>query len=133
MSELAVVVLVNLHEDVYLAGIWKNDIVRGLFWQRVTSTMAENSEIMESIPSWSWASCPGQVRFIGVLGPKDHMNAIVPSQKSFQTVLHDFHRKCISKEIECCINLSLLDPFGQVNGGTLKINTWTMSYKHSRP
>ncbi|KAE9366635.1 HET-domain-containing protein, partial [Stipitochalara longipes BDJ] len=39
----------------YLAGIWRDDITRGLLWQR-SQALAPITNKLASVPSWSWAS-----------------------------------------------------------------------------
>ena len=63
----------NLLRDEYCAGLWKNDIIRGMCWWRDTMPIkdvraieARQREHDDSIPSWSWASVIGQ-RVMNVL------------------------------------------------------------------
>lgn len=57
----------NLLRDEYCAGLWKNDIIRGMCWRRKTMPIkdvgaieARQREYDDSIPSSSWASVIGQ-------------------------------------------------------------------------
>jgi len=44
----------------YVAGLWKEDLIAGLLWFRVGSTDAPTSS---NLPTWSWARFSGEVRF----------------------------------------------------------------------
>ncbi|KAF2108726.1 heterokaryon incompatibility protein-domain-containing protein [Lophiotrema nucula] len=46
--------------DVYIAGLWKNDLVRGLLWEVPRGDTSSRDYIA---PSWSWASSGGRVYF----------------------------------------------------------------------
>ena len=53
-------VVSQLTNDIYLAGLWQNDLARGLTWKRdPTSSLAEmpvrKVELPYRAPSWSWA------------------------------------------------------------------------------
>ena len=56
----------NLLRDQYCAGLWKNDIIRGMCWWRsdiptkdFTAIKARQRKRDDFIPSWSWASVIG--------------------------------------------------------------------------
>lgn len=56
----------NLLRDEYCAGLWKNDIIRGMCWARSTvpkrdfrAIKAGQTERNDYLPSWSWASVIG--------------------------------------------------------------------------
>ena len=48
--------------DVYLAGIWRGDLARGLLWAPHDSNQTSRYAQYVS-PTWSWASVKGQVHF----------------------------------------------------------------------
>jgi hypothetical protein len=53
----------------YLAGLWKPSIAAQLLWGRESERYSNADEVLASqlanhFPSWSWASCPGETRFI---------------------------------------------------------------------
>ena len=48
--------------DVYLAGIWRDDLSRGLLWTPHNSSHASRHSQYVA-PTWSWASIKGQVFF----------------------------------------------------------------------
>lgn len=55
--------IASITHDRYYAGIWKNEVIRGLSWQVVKSS----SRVQMSgylAPSWSWSSLKGGVRFV---------------------------------------------------------------------
>lgn len=45
----------------YLAGMWENDAMHGILWQRVGSSLARPSDFQA--PSWSWLSVEGAVTY----------------------------------------------------------------------
>ncbi|KAH7304630.1 heterokaryon incompatibility protein-domain-containing protein [Rhexocercosporidium sp. MPI-PUGE-AT-0058] len=55
-------VMQNEIGDVYLAGLWKNDLAHQLLWERIGTTDLKGVSTCEksTAPSWSWASigCP---------------------------------------------------------------------------
>ncbi len=54
-----------MDEDVYLAGIWAKDLIRGLLWVSVLSdTGVTKSKRASHIPSWSWASYCGGINLL---------------------------------------------------------------------
>ena len=100
LSGIAKAYLGKLPHDTYLAGLWKNDLVRGLYW-------AKNSDYEQALerpdvylaPSWAWAS---------VRGPIFH-----PEIKSFVDG---------PRVVHCKVETAGLDPLGQVRGGILKVH-----------
>jgi hypothetical protein len=51
-------------DDIYLAGMWLNDWMGGLFWQPVSEPLTAPPGMKEPrAPSWSWASLDGPVIF----------------------------------------------------------------------
>lgn len=66
ISGLAAAMNALLVEDVYLAGIWKRDLLRGLSWVPASSATGGTSlDKIPNVPSWSWASYPRGVHFLG--------------------------------------------------------------------
>jgi hypothetical protein len=52
------------HEDVYLAGIWRSDLLNHLSWFRCIRRGAPSNIVNEyRAPSWSWAAVDGEVNF----------------------------------------------------------------------
>ena len=49
-------------DEVYLAGIWRDDLSRGLLWNPHDSSGASRHSRYVA-PTWSWASIKGQVHF----------------------------------------------------------------------
>lgn len=47
--------------DKYLAGIWKDDVVRGIMWQRVSVDDETRRPLEYRAPTWTWASIDGAV------------------------------------------------------------------------
>lgn len=58
--------------DTYLAGIWKDDLLRGLLWRKDSQhkTRIERPDTYLA-PSWSWASATGPIRFEPLFTPED--------------------------------------------------------------
>ncbi|KAK1750393.1 hypothetical protein QBC47DRAFT_353360 [Echria macrotheca] len=52
----------------YVAGLWLADIRRGLLWELVSETPGKR---IASIPTWSWASISGSVKWPGVYTDDD--------------------------------------------------------------
>jgi len=95
-----------LHSQ-YLAGLWKDDLVRDLMWEsaRPLERPANHYRIPElRSPSWSWASINGEVQY---------------------------HEACLDKDLyikatieECTVHVVTdLAPFGEVSGGCLAIRS----------
>jgi hypothetical protein len=67
LGGLASALLDKYREDYgaqYCAGLWVNDILNGIVWQRIDSSTLERPEAAAgegSAPSWSWLSVKGQV------------------------------------------------------------------------
>jgi hypothetical protein len=52
------------HEDVYLAGIWRSDLLHHLSWFRCIRKDTPSNIVNEyRAPSWSWAAVDGEVNF----------------------------------------------------------------------
>ncbi|MCJ1396867.1 hypothetical protein MMC11_000057 [Xylographa trunciseda] len=96
--------------DQYCAGLWKNDIIRGLMWDRLRPRQMLSSGLNQQsapsnyrIPSWSWASVKGRA-------------------VSFYRLTEDgwtFTEQ--AKVLEVGITPRLKDPFGQIREGFLVI------------
>jgi hypothetical protein len=60
-------------DSVYCAGLWENDMLRGLSWLRIPDNPLDHGKALARrrsrypatvpAPSWSWASCDHQVQF----------------------------------------------------------------------
>ena len=64
----------KLLRDEYCAGLWRNNIIRGLCWVRIGPPKRTKKELEGkdcSLPSWSWASVVGG-RIINVLEEEEH-------------------------------------------------------------
>ncbi|KAI0975007.1 hypothetical protein F4678DRAFT_359383 [Xylaria arbuscula] len=60
LSALASTAASKLEADIYLAGLWRNNLVRDLLWRRESQTL-RNLDIR--CPSWTWASYGGAITF----------------------------------------------------------------------
>jgi hypothetical protein len=103
----------------YLAGIWAHDTLGGLCWYpRVSKTGPWPPSTVDSIPSWSWASHPGEVYFLD----------LKPDLTGVRKDSHVRHRG-IAHARKICEYIKVetfthgVDPFGRVHGGTLTIRT----------
>jgi hypothetical protein len=105
--------LVRIYGDMirnptYVAGLWKEDLIRGLLWHVEGTTLipkrsADNiSTFHEAFPSWSWASVGNQV-----------------VKNDLKT---DNSLRALSEIEDIQIDLvDLRDPFGAFNGGSVTI------------
>lgn len=59
----------SIAKDEYVAGLWKGDLVRGLFW--ISQAVTHKPVTQWRAPSWSWASVNGpvQLHFPGTILP----------------------------------------------------------------
>lgn len=108
ISGLARIYADMIRNPTYVAGLWKEDLIRGLLWHVEGTTLvpkrsADNiSTFHEAFPSWSWASVGYEV---------------------FKNDLKTDNSLCALSEIENIqIDLvDLRDPFGAVNSGSVTI------------
>ncbi|RDL36597.1 uncharacterized protein BP5553_05949 [Venustampulla echinocandica] len=110
------------HNDQYLAGLWKADLHRGLFWRSCLSQsgillsrtdVLDHLETSYSAPSWSWASRQHGVEF--------------PSANFGAQQFHGWHTsKNECEEIEAQTSLVGTNPFGEVTDGTLRITGYVV-------
>ena len=96
----------NLLRDEYCAGLWKNDIIRGMCWSRGTMPVkdfraikARQKDRDDFIPSWSWASVIGR-RVINTLDDEQRW----PFMK-----VHE-----IAQPLQVRTTLKTKDKFGQI-------------------
>ena len=97
LSGLADAFLRRLPNEEYMAGLWKRDTVRGLFWAKNGS----NPRLLQAppaylAPSWSWASVDGPIFF-----PPIKNTTVSPSL------------------IDVKVTAAGLDPLGEVSDGYL--------------
>jgi hypothetical protein len=62
------------HVDVYVSGLWLNDITRGLLWQQKGSP--GGCQRASGMPTWSWTSLLGPVAWAGIKGSPPATKAI---------------------------------------------------------
>ncbi|CAK7218432.1 hypothetical protein SBRCBS47491_003507 [Sporothrix bragantina] len=86
--------------DQYLAGLWKSDLPRGLFWYLSDLTRRPRPPAYRA-PSWSWAAVDGKIRY--------------PSSRT--------GAESVTLEVlECSVELvSPIVPYGAVKGGRLVV------------
>ncbi|KAM0424952.1 hypothetical protein ACHAPT_009753 [Fusarium lateritium] len=90
----------------YLAGLWSDDIHRGLQWSSASVSVLDTFRA----PSWSWASVDGPLSF-HYYTPDSEYNL---DEWKLQLIDHD-------------MSFSNPDnPFGEVTGGRLVVQGWTM-------
>jgi hypothetical protein len=130
ISGLAAAVARLVEGDVYLAGIWEGDLIRGLLWRSVLSdTRVTTTKRASNIPSWSWASYCGRINFLASVG-----DAYIPTREMARDLIAtlDGSRPAIKVEyiasIKARTSVLGLDPFGSVRSGTLQITTLIKSY-----
>jgi len=84
-------------EDTYLAGLWKSSLVEHSMWRKKSSSVARRSKVYRA-PTWSWACLDAEVAIYDY-GPSDN------------TMVNVLDAKVVT----------LADPFGQVNSGTIRV------------
>lgn len=87
---------------VYVAGIWREDLVRGLLWYAATEKGPNYPSRNYTAPSWSWGSLSSQVTFD--LPPVDTVNS-----------------KVLAEILDYQVSNSDTNPFGAVVDGQLRI------------
>ena len=92
----------ELTGGVYLAGIWKEDFMNGLLWQ----TWKDPRRVKHRAPSWSWARWDGYVTFV---------------MSQYETSDDDL----LAQLLQCHIQPSGDNPFGEVSSGSLHMRGWT--------
>lgn len=112
ISGLAAAVAALLEEDAYLAGLWKNDLMRGLLWRAEPSGARGIPDQISSIPSWSWASHCKSISFLSLDDERQHANI------TLDYMVSTYGRKT---GLTANTNASTRYPFGDVHGGTLQI------------
>ncbi|KAI1472184.1 HET-domain-containing protein [Daldinia caldariorum] len=97
--------------DMYVAGLWKRDIIQGLTWSRfpvrkkLPDGRVDNEPTLSNqylAPSWSWAS---------ILGKK----VLFMAETQFD------HVKQFAEVLDIDIQTATHDPFGAVKGGSLTL------------
>ncbi|KAK5996877.1 hypothetical protein PT974_02224 [Cladobotryum mycophilum] len=115
--------------DVYLAGIWKSNLLRGLSWfpRKIAGQSPVGAEswpakaVDEDIPSWSWAAHDGPIAFRGETWFSGSWSTVIDP---------DGNEKWIKSGVEVEIqsastNLATTDNFGRVSGGEITLLGWT--------
>ncbi|KAK3899435.1 heterokaryon incompatibility protein-domain-containing protein, partial [Staphylotrichum tortipilum] len=101
-------VMFDITQDQYLAGLWKEDLHRGLLWNKFTrnKSLAERLDSLRA-PSWSWVSQPGHMEY-GLCGP---------------TFWGDRHLRPAYSDIDAWTVLqgAQLNQFGEVKSGTIRL------------
>jgi Heterokaryon incompatibility protein (HET) len=121
LSSLAQRQVTHMHvDDIYLAGLWRNDILCGLLWARSSDANVINAARRPSVyisPSWSWACLNAGVDF--------QMNPFVTAEvNQFTTVgpwSHFSSNSYVPKVLDAKVELKGLDLFGQVSSGYIKL------------
>ena len=97
----------------YLAGLWRRDIARGLLWKRTGSAPKLIPGRQLTIPSWSWASYAGPVKFFAIIHSLDDLAEYYVHEtryKGLPRMLSEDVDKRVRKRIKCSTTLSTLDP-----------------------
>ena len=113
-------------KDEYCAGLWKNDILSTLMWNRSPRYPADFSTRFDLsrpsgylAPSWSWTS---------ILGKQSSMSSSWQTREALQVSAH-----CVAKIISLRTFPKGPDPFGQVTGGELVLHTRFGKIEHLPP
>lgn len=72
----------DLSSGDYLAGLWRPSIAFQLLWARESEAYSNADEelackLANHFPSWSWASCPGETRFIDLEDSESFSQSLV--------------------------------------------------------
>jgi hypothetical protein len=107
----AVQVLSNMPKEDYLAGLWRRDLGKDLFWQLVgTGTRLQGYRA----PSWSWASVEGAANW----NPSGARSSDC---------------RLAIKILDTQINAGDVGPFGLLKGGILKVAAPTFQVSLHEP
>ncbi|RFU81664.1 heterokaryon incompatibility het [Trichoderma arundinaceum] len=97
----------RLSDQMYLAGLWRADLTRGLFWigdPKQTDNHIDSHSIHYTAPSWSWACYLNNVEWLG-----GNANSSYTFSPEFMLQKAD-------------IDTNKLNPFGLVYGGYIQIH-----------
>ena len=96
----------KMSKDVYLAGLWKEDLITGLTWYTPSQSTYKPKSLRrakQKAPSWSWASCDDRVLFLNMFSrPKEKLR--------IELEITDVQAEAVG-----------YDPYGQVTFGRLKV------------
>ena len=96
----------KMNNDVYLAGLWKEDLVTGLTWHTPNQSIHKPKSLKraeQKAPSWSWAASDDRVLFLNMFSkPKEKLR--------IDLEVIDIQTKAVG-----------YDPYGQVTFGRLKV------------
>jgi hypothetical protein len=134
ISGVAALVAQKGRGDVYLAGIWKNSLLKGLGWfpKRTATARPLEADLWPppsadlGIPSWSWAAHDGPITFHGSVWTNNAWTRTTDEngeqvwKKEASTTTGAAH----------VVNAGL-DPFGQVSYGEVVLTGWTMEIEVS--
>jgi hypothetical protein len=94
----------RLANDVYIAGLWKSNLLCGLCWR--TKPIIDNAPYLpltyQYAPSWSWASMAGEIYYPSIS-------------------LWDGHFDTLAYVVDSWISLASDDPTGSVAGGHIRL------------
>ncbi|KAF1963755.1 HET-domain-containing protein [Byssothecium circinans] len=93
-------------KDIYVAGLWKGDLMHGLLWIHVGDGEPENPLVEYIAPSWSWASVKGKVLFF---------IAEDPDSSKYDEVW-------VAEVIEIVLNTLSSDPMCRIENGKLTVS-----------
>jgi hypothetical protein len=94
-------------QDTYLAGIWRCDFVRGLFWSVEHNDYNKVTEHADRAPTWSWARWDGYIYF--------HLKYSEPLLTPYLATLLRYD-----------IQPYNMVPFGRVHKGRVIIRAWVV-------
>jgi hypothetical protein len=107
----------NLLDDQYCAGLWKDDMIRGLLWRSHPRALVKSQSACSHavsarsanlrIPSWSWASINGGT-----------ISFIVGEEWKWSSIWVEE----VAKIIDCHTSPSTIDPFGLISGGHIVLH-----------
>lgn len=110
-------------DDDYVAGLWKGDLLAGLFWKTKDSLRSSFAELLQSLdnpcigPSWSWVGRPAGGSAVGkVRGFGPGRCNLYPARPS--AVLRMQYDTLKAQTVP-----SGMDKYGKISGATLLIKT----------
>lgn len=113
--------------DRYVAGLWKDDMPRGLLW-RSQSQSTTSRPLEYASPSWSWASIIGEVYWPWEMEPNRQGPSYKKESKKFQrfgTSETQYHLKTI--------DISVTDPYSLVTSGSITVSAFLQKMRLNPP
>jgi Heterokaryon incompatibility protein (HET) len=125
LSGIASAFQARLQNDTYIAGLWKNDIVRGLLWCTYDPAFTRYAKPARA-PSWSWASVfnadPGFERYANPQQTPFWSWTTEVGQRNEQEIQMMVSPRVEVLRAETTLTRPSTGPFGEVEGGVLELS-----------